>query len=61
MQYVYFTVVGIFLYLGSDWILRKIEAKRGKPLPNRSLIFFVIIMVLAIGSFRIIEILMAQG
>ena len=58
MQYVYFTITAIFLYLASDMILTKIEAKRGKPLPNRSLIFFAIILVLAIVSFRVIEHLM---
>ena len=59
MQYVYFTLAAIFLYLGSDMILSKIEAKRGKPLPNRSVIFFVIILVLAIVSFKAIEFIMA--
>ncbi len=58
MQYVYFTITAIFLYLASDMILTKIEARRGKPLPNRSLIFFAIIMVLALVSFRVIELLM---
>ena len=58
MQYVYFTITAIFLYLASDMILTKIEAKRGKPLPNRSVIFFAIILVLAVVSFRVIELLM---
>ena len=58
MQYVYFTITAIFLYLASDMILTKIEAKRGKPLPNRSVIFFAIILVLAVVSFRLIELLM---
>jgi len=59
MQYVYFTLAAIFLYLASDMILTKIEAKRGKPLPNRSVIFFAIILVLAIVSFKVIEFIMA--
>jgi len=59
MQYVYFTLAAIFLYLASDMILSKIEAKRGKPLPNRSVIFFAIILVLAIVSFKAIEFIMA--
>ena len=59
MQYVYFTLAAIFLYLASDIILSKIEAKRGKPLPNRSVIFFAIILVLAIVSFKAIEFIMA--
>jgi hypothetical protein len=55
MQYVYFTIAAIFLYLGSDMILTRIEKARGKPLPNRSVIFFAIILVLAVVSFRAIE------
>ena len=57
MQIVYFTITAILLYVFSDWLLRKIEAKRGKPLPNRSVIFFVIILVLAVGSFKLVEVL----
>ena len=57
MQFVYFTITAVLLYVFSDWLLRQIEAKRGEPLPNRSLIFFVIILVLAIGSFKAIEVL----
>ena len=59
MQYVYFTLAAIFLYLASEMILTKIEAKRGKPLPNRSVIFFAIILVLAVVSFKVIEFIMA--
>ncbi|MCP3688791.1 MAG: hypothetical protein GY784_10290 [Gammaproteobacteria bacterium] len=57
MQFVYFTITAVLLYVFSDWLLRQIEAKRGKPLPNRSLVFFVIIMALAVGSFKLIELL----
>jgi len=57
MQIIYFTVTAIILYVFSDWLLKRIEAARGKTLENRSLIFFVIIMVLAVGSFKIIEVL----
>ncbi|MCP4187625.1 MAG: hypothetical protein GY763_08505 [Gammaproteobacteria bacterium] len=57
MQFVYFTITAVLLYVFSDWLLRQIEAKRGKPLPNRSLVFLVIIMVLAVGSFKVIELL----
>ena len=57
MQIVYFTITAILLYVFSDWLLRTIETKRGKPVPNRSVVFFVIILVLAVGSFKLIEIL----
>lgn len=55
MVYVYYTIAGITLYLVSDWILNRIEIARGERLEHRSMIFFVIIFVLAVVSFRIIE------
>lgn len=55
MQYVYYTVTAVLLYLISDWILNRIEISVGKRLQYRSVIFFVIIMVLAVGSFEIID------
>ena len=57
MQIMLYTLVGIILYLGSDWILVKIENAVGRKLDNRSLVFFVIIMTLALGSFAVIRLL----
>ena len=55
MAYLYYTVTAVLLYLISDWILNKIETYYGKRFEYRSVIFFVIIMVLAVGSFEVIE------
>lgn len=55
MEIVYFTLVGIGLYFGSDWILNRIETARGARFENRSIIFFGIILVLAIASFQLIR------
>lgn len=58
MQYVYYTVAAIVLYFLSDWILVMIEQKRGKQFEQqRSLVFLIIILVLAVGSFKAIELL----
>ena len=58
MQYVYFTLAAIILYFLSDWILVKIEQKRGKQFEQqRSLVFLIIIMTLAVASFKAIEML----
>lgn len=58
MQYVYYTLAAVFLYFLSDWILVKIEQIRGKQFEQqRSLVFLIIIMVLAVGSFKAIEML----
>lgn len=55
MAYIYYTVAAVLLYLFSDWILNKIEQRLGKRLQYRSVVFFVIIMVLAVGSFEMID------
>lgn len=55
MAYLYYTVTAVLLYLISDWILNKIEQRVGKRLEYRSLVFFVIIAVLAVGSFEMID------
>ena len=58
MQYVYYTLAAIILYFLSDWILVIIEKKRGKQFEQqRSLVFLIIIMILALGTFKAIELL----
>ena len=54
MAYLYYTITAVLLYLLSDWILNKIEQRLGKRLEYRSVVFFAIIMVLAVGSFEMI-------
>ncbi len=51
MEILYFTVTGAVLYLGSDWVLNRIEEARGKRFPHRSLIFFIIIFSLSVPLF----------
>ena len=58
MEVVYFTLVAIGLYFMSDWLLDRIETARGKRFENRSVIFFVIIMVASIATFELISYLM---
>ena len=55
MQFVYYTITGLILYVLSDWILVRIETFHGDRLKHRSGVFFVIILVLAVSSFKIIE------
>ena len=55
MEIIYFTLTAILLYLAADWILRRIETAAGKPLQYRSLIFFVILMTMAVTSFALIR------
>ena len=58
MELIAFTLTGIVLYFFSDWLLDRIEQARGARFENRSIIFFAIILVLALVSFQVISRLM---
>ena len=55
LEIVAFTAVAIALYLVSDRILDAIEVRRGERLTNRSVVFFAILVSLALISFTILE------
>ncbi len=56
MQFVYFTLIAIGLYLLSDWLLDRIEVLAGRRFEYRSLIFFAILLTLALVSFSLIRV-----
>jgi len=55
MEIVYFTLAAILLYFGADWILNRIEAAAGRRFEYRSIIFFAILLVMALTSFALIR------
>lgn len=55
MDAVYFFLVAILLYFVADWALRRIESAAGKTLQYRSLVFFALLLTLALASFAIIR------
>ena len=55
METVYFTLVAIALYFVSDWLLVRLETHLGRRLEHRSLVFFAIILALALVSFALIR------
>ncbi len=55
MEIVYFTVVAIALYFAADFILRWLETAWGGALKNRSIVFFFILLVLAVVTFGAIR------
>jgi len=55
MEMLYFTVAAVLLYLVSDWILNRIEIRRGERFEHRTLIFFAIILVLSLVFFNLIQ------
>lgn len=61
MEIIWFTLVGIGIYLLSNTILERIERRRGSTLENRSVVFFVIFLVLALSSFQLIQYLARMG
>lgn len=60
MEVVYFTLTAVLLYLFSDWLVRRVEVFVGRRLKYRSLIFFAILMGLAVSSFALIRFLMGH-
>ena len=55
MSIVYFTLVAIGLYVIADWLLVRVEIAAGRRLKHRSLVFFVILLALAVSSFSLIQ------
>ena len=55
MEIIVFTLVAIFLYFFSDWLLRQFEIRRGAPFKNRSIIYFIIILLLTLGTFEFMQ------
>jgi hypothetical protein len=55
MEILYFTLAAIFLYFGADWILQRAEQAAGRRFEYRSLIFFAILLVMAMASFALIR------
>ncbi len=54
-QILMYTVTAIVLYVVSDRILVGLERWRGKPFAARSIVFFMIIMILAVTTFEGIQ------
>lgn len=55
MEIIIFTGVGIALYLISDRLLAALENLHGEPLPQRNIIFFVLILVLSLSTFSVMN------
>ncbi len=55
MSALYFTAVGIVLYLVADRILDRIEVAAGRRFEYRTLIFFGLLLALALPTFALIR------
>jgi surface polysaccharide O-acyltransferase-like enzyme len=54
MELLIFAVVGIGLYFFSDWLLKRLEAWRGRPFGERSIVFFAIFLSSLLLAFALI-------
>ena len=61
MEIVVFTLIAVFVYLFSDWIIRKIEEKRGAVLKHRQIVFFVVFLALVMLTFQIMKSIFSSG
>lgn len=61
MEIALFTAVGIVLYLLCDRLLILLEQVHGEPLPQRNLVFFVLILSLSLSTFGLMRTFMASG
>lgn len=55
METVYFSLAAILLYLATGWILNRIELAAGRTLEYRSLVFFAVLLILALVTFAVIR------
>jgi hypothetical protein len=55
MDIVYFTAIAIGVYLAADWLLDRIERMRGGRFENRQVVFFAIILPLALAAFWLVR------
>jgi hypothetical protein len=55
METVYYTITGVVLYLLADRILRVIEARAGRIFEHRTLVFFVLLLAMALVTFAVIR------
>lgn len=61
MDIVYFTIIAIGIYFAADWILDFVERKRGARFENRQVVFFAIILPLALATFWLVRALQSAG
>jgi hypothetical protein len=54
-ELILFTLNAIVIYLVSDWLVRTIEKRRGEVLKQRQIVFFVIFLALALGTFQLLK------
>lgn len=55
MAAIIYTLTGIILYVAADWLLRRLERRAGRVFENRTMIFFGILLSMALVAFAAIR------
>jgi hypothetical protein len=55
MAAIFYTLTGIILYVAADWVLRYLEARAGREFENRTIIFFVLMLSMALVAFAAVR------
>ena len=55
MALIYYTLTGIILYVVADWVLRQLEARAGRIFEHRTLVFFGLLLSMALVVFAVIR------
>ncbi|MDX1431458.1 MAG: hypothetical protein R3286_03315 [Gammaproteobacteria bacterium] len=55
MESVYFLITAVVLYFAADALLQRAETAAGRRFEHRTLIFFAILLTLALVSFALIR------
>jgi len=58
VETIVFTVIGIAAYVIADRILNWMEVRRGARFEYRTLIFFALLLALALGAFQLVNLLL---
>ena len=55
MAAIIYTLTGIILYVAADWVLRRLETRAGRVFENRTVIFFALLLSMALVAFAVIR------
>jgi hypothetical protein len=55
MEAIYYTITGVVLYLVADRVLRLLETRAGRIFEHRTLIFFILLLTMALVTFAAIR------
>ncbi|GMV03174.1 MAG: hypothetical protein KJZ98_15945 [Burkholderiaceae bacterium] len=55
MEIVYFTITAVVLYVAADRLLDAMERRAGRRFAQRSLIFFALLLGMALVSFALLR------